>query len=107
MPFIKEERRQGLLDKTIEPEGYGDLCFIVYHEMVAQWKTNPRWATAHQIKKQHIVNYEPNFGWFKGENMGFNYADYRTATSLAWDVFFQLHVMPYEIKKREENGDIL
>ena len=57
--------------------------------MVEQWKESPRWKTAHNIYK-HINNLN----------------DTSAAYELAWQVFFQLYVMPYELKKREENGDV-
>lgn len=97
MPFIKKERREviekhGLrgLDK-IEP---GDLCYFHYKLMVDLWKTNPRWTTAHYIMKSFgLTDPLPS-------------DDDLIAAHLAWQVFFQLYVMPYELKKRAENGDI-
>ena len=98
MPFIKQSRRDAIdahglgVLYEIQP---GDVCYQYYKPMVDAWKKEPRWTTAHNILRE--VNYalvhEPN-------------RDYHTARSLAWMVFFQLYIMPYELEKRKENGDI-
>ena len=97
MPFITQERRkiideQGLegLD-VIQP---GDLCYVYYKQMVDRWKANPRWTTAHRIYKD-LHEFPSNVS-----------PDQCVAKDLAWQVFFQIYVMPYEEKKRAENGDI-
>lgn len=98
MPFIRASRRY-VIDKgglgldglgVIEP---GDRCYVFYKEMVDKWKASPRWTTAHYIYL-HLDLQSP-----------INEDDW-VAQKLAWQVFFQLYVMPYELKKREENGDI-
>ena len=99
MPFITQDRRDiitlfGLDAKQLEPIQPGDLCYVHYKTMVEKWKTNPRWTTAHEIMK-HMV--------FDNTHLS---DDDGIALILAWQVFFQLHVIPYELKKREENGDI-
>jgi hypothetical protein len=63
--------------------------------MVDRWRANPRWTTAHEIYKDTI--YGPD-SLASIEEM--------TARDLAWQVFFNIHIMDYERKKREENGDI-
>ena len=96
MPFIKPERRKQIADLELRGElEPGDLCYIFYLPMVEQWKKQPSWTTAHNIYK----NFVSEFDFLPSE-------DERIAARLAWEVFFQLHVMPYELKKREENGDI-
>ena len=97
MPFIEQERRQTIdaaglesLDK-IQP---GDLCYIHYKNMLDQWRENPSWTTAHEIYKHWFTNTDPN------------YDDDAVAAQLAWQVFFQLYVMPYELEKRKLNGDV-
>ena len=97
MPFIKQERREviekrGLngLDK-FEP---GDKCYVYYKRMVVAWRANPRWTTAHELGKKFGLT-EP-----------IESDDDLVAAHLAWDVFFALHVMPYELEKRKLNGDI-
>ena len=95
MPFITQERRDMIgalvLNGSTQP---GDLCYIHYKKMVDQWKANPRWTTAHEIYKDLIFGPVP-------EGL-----DNEAAKELAWQVFFQLHVMPYEENKRKLNGDI-
>lgn len=87
MPFVTAEHR-------LKPDLNiaGDRCFVFYQEMMAQWNKEPRWTTADEIyafvQDQHI-----------------NPAMQR-AKELAWQVFFNLVVMPYEVEKREANGDI-
>jgi hypothetical protein len=96
MPFITQDRReiidnQGIFKlSTVTP---GDKCYVFYRAMVDQWNDNPRWHTAHSLYKNALFNFKTD-------------PDDIVAHSLAWQVFFQLHVMPYELKKREENGDI-
>jgi len=98
MPFIEKWRRE-----TIEKHGLdglsviqpGDRCYVAYKNMVDQWKVNPRWTTAHEIFKSWARSIEVT-----GE-------DDIIAGRLAWEVFFQIYVMPYELKKRSENGDVL
>lgn len=87
MPFITQERRDAIREGTLTEWQPGDYCYAAYKEMVEKWKTNPRWTTAHNIYKEVTQNCS-------------------IATDLAWQVFFQLYVMPYELCKRDENGDI-
>jgi len=95
MPFITPDRRKAINERgvgvltEITP---GDICYAYYKPMVDAWKANPRWTTAHNIYKDMLGCYELE------ETM--------TAHHLAWQVFFQLYVMPYELKKQAENGDI-
>ena len=97
MPFIKQERRAIINEKglhrlaQIEP---GDRCYVYYKQMVEAWKYSARWTTAHEIYKQWFTNTDPG------------YDDDAVALQLAWQVFFQLYVMPYEIEKKKLNGDI-
>lgn len=96
MPFIKPERRniidehgiEGLAD--IEP---GDRCYVHYKRMMDAWRRAPRWGTAHRLMKETLGAIDKD----KEES---------AARFLAWQVFFALHVVPYEIRKEEENGDI-
>lgn len=102
MPFITQDRRE-LLDQygtncvdATGPLQPGDLCYVYYKQMVDKWKANPRWTMAHEIKKS----------MFFGDNAGSETEDDFVAKELAWEVFFQLYVMPYELEKRKLNGDI-
>ncbi len=100
MPFIKQERR-GMIAKdqyfsiAKTPEGIqpGDRCYFYYKQMVDKWKANPRWTTAHEIYKDSL-------------NWAYTDEDDEVAHLLAWQVFFQRWVWPYELEKMEENGDI-
>ena len=100
MPFITPERREaidlhgvgGLSE--IQP---GDRCYVFYKAMVDKWKEKPSWTTAHEIYKDVMTT---------AYGITLHSIDNVAAKHLAWQVFFQLHVMPYELKKRDENGDI-
>jgi len=101
MPFIKPERRP-VIDAWINggPKPHfsgdvGDMCYAYYKAMVDAWRSDPRWTTAHMI-----------YGELLNNKTAYVTEDQITAYNLAWQVFFHLHVMPYELKKREENGDI-
>lgn len=106
MPFVGTERGQQLFDKKIRPRQVGDLCAIAYTMIVRMWRGCPRWTTAHNIKKTldsvklSLRTYVPD------PRAQFMATDYDTAVDLAWEVFFGLHVLDYERKKLEENGDI-
>lgn len=98
MPFIEQWRRDVLTrynnDLSALGEVHpGDRCYVFYKKMVEQWKASPRWTTAHMIARE----------MFEGEIRD---PEADTALFLAFLVFFNTHVMPYELKKREENGDI-
>jgi len=114
MPFIEQGRRMIIKDwcigglDEIQP---GDRCYVHYKRMVDEWKASPRWTTAHKIYKRLLEEEKPRGFQFVSTNgvlgpyeIG-NMDDY-AAMWLAWQVFFQLHVIPYELEKREANGDI-
>jgi hypothetical protein len=93
MPFITQERREQIAAGTLAEFQPGDRCYIHYKRLVEQWHENPRWTTAHNLYKSR---YELS-----------DYSDDDDAAcELAWAVFFQLHVMPYEGEKQRENGDV-
>lgn len=102
MPFITQDRRT-FIDRegpyNIPDMQPGDLCYFYYASMVRQWKANPRWTTAHEIYKQVMLNTRrPGVALMDDDEL--------CARNLAWQVFFQLHVMKYEEQKRIANGDI-
>jgi len=80
--------------KQIPPEELepGDICYTYYKPMVEAWRHEPRWSTANRLY-EHVLS------------ISFN-REQAAAAQLAWQVFFQLYVMPYELGKRKENGDI-
>lgn len=93
MPFIDQLKRfkfdrgdEFLMD-------YGDRCYIFYKNMVDEWRKEPRWSTAHVIYRNMVRVREED-------------EDMEIAKQLAWQVFFNLHILEYEKKKRDENGDI-
>ena len=94
MPFVTPERRK-YLDEGGTPIEPGDRCYNFYKPMVEAWKLEPRWTTAHNIYKR-----------MKEEKIWLHETDDAIAYDLAWQVFFNLHVMWYECQKRAENGDI-
>lgn len=120
MPFVLEDIRRVLKQFGFgAADAVGDLCCIVYTEMVRRWNENPRWTTAHYIKKEFVRDPKnPKYKFLvsigteltikgKMSKEKFDYEDVFTAASLAWDVFFMKYVWPYELKKIEENGDIV
>jgi hypothetical protein len=101
MPFIEQWRRnvideQGLKglpeinNSEIQP---GDRCYVYYRYMVYRWRDEPRWSTAHILYRELLDTFHPS-------------DDEEAAHHLAWQVFFQLHVLPYERSKQQQNGDI-
>lgn len=83
MPFVDGEHREEP-DMTIP----GDRCYVEYRAIMAKWKENPRWTTVDDIAQR--IWPDP----------------FKRAFFLAFLVFFELHVMPYEIRKQWQNGDI-
>lgn len=88
MPFVNEEHRN-----KPDLEIPGDRCYNYYKQFVDEWRANPRWTTVDTMYQWVLKSHDAEVKW-------------ETAKQLAWQVFFNLHVMPYELKKREENGDI-
>jgi hypothetical protein len=110
MPFITQERREAIDNDTLTKYEPGDFCYIYYKDMVEKWKKKPRWTTAHNIYKEMIER----LGGASWDADNPELEPYirditlqrKAAYQLAWQVFFQIYVMPYELKKRDENGDI-
>lgn len=94
MPFTEQQRRQPMLDGTLQEPKPGDYCFKYYHPMVQKWKAERRWTTAHNIYKDML------------KQRPYRVMDEAVAEELAWQVFFQLYVMPYEHEARQRNGDV-
>ena len=120
-PFILEEIRKRIRELGFgEADAVGDLCFIAYAEMMRRWAESPRWTTIHYIKKEFVTQaLKSEFllgvardlstaGKYSksGAMAKFDEDDIVTASSLAFDVFMAFHGIPYEIKKKQENGDI-
>lgn len=94
MPFILKSRRPLIDSGSIKPDLWepGDRCYVYYKQMVQKWKASPRWTTADSIYRDVLLH-------------NFTVED-RAAIELAWQVFFNLYVLPYELLKREEQGDV-
>jgi len=101
MPFIAQERRD-IIDRGgwLADWTPGDRCYAYYKGMVRLWKENPRWTTAHEIYKKMRSSTQVTY---VGRSADF---ENKCAEELAWQVFFQLKVMPYELEKMEQSGDI-
>lgn len=104
MPFIKKEQRV-LVDKDVRmAEVPGDITYILYTAMLAKWREERRWTTAHKIYKACVLDL-----WWAQEllkDTKFNKTDVVAALHLAWQVFFIKEVMPYELEKEAENGSL-
>lgn len=88
MPFVDAEHRKNP-DYSIP----GDRCYVWYRWMKTKWNAERRWSTVDSIYAS--VRFSDDE--LQGE---------QRAKELAWQVFFLLEVMPYELEKQELNGDI-
>lgn len=91
MPFIEAQHRDS-------PDLHvpGHRCFVEYRWMIRKWRESPRWTTADYIYESYLLMREAARDHGR-----------KRALDLAWQVFFQLQVVPYEVKKRKENGEVL
>jgi hypothetical protein len=94
VPFITKDRRLAIEDRTLKPDDFepGDQCYVYYKHLVEAWRADSRWATADRL-----------YRWVLQHNFTVEDA---AAAQLAWQVFFTIHVFPYETKQRLQNGDI-
>ena len=111
MPFIEQKRRKIIEEKGLEGlYNYrenswiqsGDRCYVYYKQMVDKWRGNPKWTTAHEIYRDMIICYNDKDLFADNYDKNDNYA----AACLAWQVFFQLYILPYELEKRKINGEV-
>lgn len=89
MPFVERNLRAPLIMGDIDPKAVGDLCFLEYYQIMRAWRENPRWTTVHNEFKRI-----------------FKVDDKKAAAFLAFLEFYFNHGHPYEIEKKEQNGDI-
>jgi len=83
MPFVtKDHREEPCLGCA------GDRCYIYYQDIMKEWRANPRWTTVDIIAADLFPD------------------ELQRAHFLAFMVFFQMHVIPYEEQKRVENGEV-
>ncbi len=97
MPFIDQKSREELKAGRL-PKTAGERCYSHYRWMVEMWNMDKRWTTADEIYKRVALYSAPPIGLKSGED--------QRAKELAWQVFFQVHVIPYERMMQECNGDI-
>lgn len=83
MPFVDSNHRENP-DMRVP----GDRCYMEYKGIMARWDAEPRWTTVDAIAE----NLFPN--------------PIKRAYFLAFLVFFQLHVLPYEKRQQWKNGDV-
>lgn len=83
MPFVDRAHRDKP-DLTIP----GDRCYVYFKAMMAEWRKSPRWTTVDSIATRIFPN------------------DMARAEFLAFMVFFNQVVMPYEKDKEAQNGSI-
>jgi len=92
MPFIPKRDREEIDGMDRDPATPGERCYCFYKDMVSKWRKNPRWTTAdsiyQQVCAQEVLKVQ------------------QVAKELAWQVFFNIHVMPYELQKEREHGTI-
>lgn len=99
MPFITKDRRKIIDEFGLSilhlPGGImsGDRCYVYYKSMVDRWKEHPRWTTVYNLCKEMLDDCPNN-------------DDDLVARDLAWQVFFTLYVIPYELQKRYENEEV-
>jgi hypothetical protein len=110
MPFIAPKCRDRVNKGGIKAcEEVGDICYVFYKHFVSAWKLEPRWRTAHRLYRDSIKDRcSCSFYAMVCTELAqtFSIDDVDTALSLAWQVFFQRFVMPYELEKIDQNGDI-
>jgi len=57
-PFVQEDVRKTIREFGFgEADAVGDLCFIVYSEMMRRWAESPRWTTIHYIRKEFVETF--------------------------------------------------
>lgn len=110
MPFIEPKNRDRI--KLLGCEActdVGDICFVFYTHLTDAWKHEPRWRTAHRLYRDLVIQPEGcdyfNYVYDRLQHR-FELSDCVAACQLAWQVFFENYVMPYEKLKEEQNGTI-
>lgn len=109
MPFTEQRARLETLETPSKALLIpGNRTWAIYREMKRLWKLNRRWTTADMIYTAFVFDTENNEVLIDIHNkcplLGWD--EVCSASHLAWQVFFQLEVMPYELEKRSLNGDV-
>ena len=89
MPFITKEQRKKLDEDPLVFNQPGDLTYLQYVKLIKAWRKERRWTTAHNLTKEL-----------------FGLSDHQCAKLMAWQVFMDDEVMPYEQEKKKLNGKI-
>jgi hypothetical protein len=111
MPFINPKSRDRIKKIGVAGcEEVGDPCYVFYRHLVEAWKLEPRWRTAHRLYRDLVIDRQndPFYVMVLKELLECEFAtlDVDAALELAWQVFFVRFVMPYELEKIDQNGDI-
>jgi hypothetical protein len=92
MPFTSQEARKKMAAAIPFVLAPGDRCFFFYVTMMRAWKKERRWTTADKIRE-----------WVDMQELD---PSWNRAKKLAWDVFFWLEVMPYELEMKSKSGAV-
>lgn len=98
MPFTTAEAKSKTA--AIGPVEMGDHCNLAFRPMVDEWVRSARWTTAHELRHEVLERLNVDFSKLDSYEK-----DKYTALDLAWQVFFNIYVMPYEEMKRNINGN--
>lgn len=109
MPFVGTVRAQALLKRELMPEKVGDLCCLAYIPMVQKFLANTSWSTIHRIRKDvRDGTWNKVFLLSRAETIPEHLqSEVDTAVDLAWEVFFGLYGLKYEMEKRMTNGGVI
>ncbi len=105
MPYIKQKDRKRI-EKEKNIASFGELNYLIYREMVKQWKLNSKYLTIHTIKQwsnhiSYLWGCLPDGVYYRGLN-----TDLLTAGELAFMEFYRRYAVPYENKAKKRNGDV-
>jgi len=98
MPYITKDARLRL-DSGEKPLNDGELCYLLYKEMLTIYKAQEESFTAARFAMQKAQI-------FTSLPVGMSEETVATVTKMAKLEFYRRIIAPYEDKKREENGDV-
>lgn len=106
MPHVPDTEKVKVIE-TSKAESVGQLCWLFADKAIDQWNLNPRWATAHAIKRALKNPYHVE--WSHQVVMqyagSFDRQDIETAAELAFIELYRLVFSKYEDVKIIENGN--
>ena len=108
MPHVPDVEKTHVIE-TGKADSVGQLCWLFADKAIDQWNVNPRWATAHAIKRALKNPYHVEWSHeviikYAGS---FDRQDIETAAELAFFELYRLVFSRYENAKIEENGNAL